>query len=133
MGNENIMLNTLKEFYDSYASKKTKNWTVWLIVMSFLSVIVQIVSLLNGNILSILDIIVYLVFAVGLIVSKKWIFALIAAIYCGFFMILNLLLVGTLSGYIYLIVAIIVTNRLYKVNAIYNEYLRTGILPEAEV
>lgn len=131
--NENIRINSLKEFYSNYASQKTKNWVGWFVAMSFLSAIVQIIALLNGNILSILDIIAYLVFAIGVIVSKRWIFALIATIYCGLFMLLNLLLVGAFSGYIYLIVAIIVTNRLYKVNDSYNEYLSTGILSETEI
>lgn len=122
-----------KTFYKQFASKKTNGWVVAIIVACFLTAAVSIPSLAFGNLLSILDVVFYLVFGILLLVKKKWYFSLPVTIYSGIGTMLMLVMSGTATGIFALIAGIISTIKLQKINAAFKQYKACGVLPQNEI
>lgn len=122
-----------KSFYKQFASKKTNGWVVAIIAACFLTAAVSIPSLAFGNLLSILDVVFYLVFGILLLVKKKWYFSLPVTIYSGIGTMLMLVMSGTATGIFALIAGIISTIKLRKINAAYKQYKGCGVLPQNEI
>lgn len=119
-----------KVFYKQFASKNTNGWVIAIVVVCFFTAAISIPSLVFGNLLSILDIVFYLIFGILLLLRKKWYFSLPVTIYSGIGTIITLAMAGAATGVLALIAGIISTIKLKKINAAYKQYKERGVLPQ---
>lgn len=121
------------DFYERFASKKTKNNTKAIGIICIITAVLSLGLFGMGNFISIIDVLFYSVFAGLILKLKKWTFTLPVAMYGGIFTILGLALSGTPSGIVAFIVSIIATVQLKKLNDAYNLYLSTNQFPQTEI
>ena len=122
------------DFYNRYASKKTRSYVTWMAVIFFFTAGISLVLLLAlGNTLGILDILVYGIMGAALLGSKQPIFALVPTIYGAVWSVVNLVGGGTPSGIVALIVGIACIGQLNKVQKAYNKYKLDGLAPTEEL
>ena len=124
---------TEKQFYDMYAPKKTKNWVTAIAVMAFITAGASAVLLLFANYLSLIDIAFYVPMGILTLTKKKWGFPLAITIYSGTFSLLGVLMGGTPSGILAIVIGIFATIHLRKVNIAYQNYETTGQLPQEPI
>lgn len=119
-----------KDFYNAYASKKTKNWVIAFTVVCFITAATSVLSLISGNVFSLIDIIFYIICGILLLSLKKWGVALAATIYSSIGTILIVLEAGAATGIAALVCGIFCIVQLRKVNTAFKEYKSTGELPQ---
>lgn len=138
-----------KSFYKTYASKGTKGLVIASAVICFLNGAIEIVDLLVanlfpttdvstvglilGNMIYIVEIAVLITFGVLLLNIKHWALSLVNTIHCGLCILINMALVGSVTGIVALIVGISTTINLKKVNSAFSLYKRTGRLPQKQI
>ena len=141
-----------KEFYQRFASKGTKGWAVAMIVLCFLSAAVGIIQIsLNAHelrlammfsraatllvMISVVEIVYYIIMGVLLLAKKKWFFTLIIAIVEVITRVAIIMISETFTyqGVFFLVVAIVCTIVLKKVNDAYRVYKNTGNVPERPI
>lgn len=120
---------TKEEFSVKFLSKNSNSWVKALWIICFVTSVLAVASLGMGNVISIIDIVFYLVF--GILIKKKpdWKFALIVTCYSGFVTVLSLALSGVASGLFALVAGINAIRVLKKLDNAYKNYTTTGILP----
>ena len=119
-----------KEFYDRFASKNTKSGVTWMVVICFFTAAVSVLLLfLLGQMLSILDIVVYTFLGILLVTQKRMVYALIPTIYGAIWSVVTLVSSGTLSGAVAIAAGILCMKNLSKLEKAYTEYQATGICP----
>ena len=122
------------DFYNRYASKKTRNYVTAMAVIFFFSAFVNLILLLiTGNALGILDALIYAVMGAALLGSKQSIFAVVPTIYSAIGTVLGLVTSGTPSGIAALIVGVACIGQLNKVQKAYNQYKLDGLAPTEEL
>ena len=122
------------DFYNRYASKKTRNYVTWMAVIFFFSAFVNLILLfLTGNTLGILDVLVYAIMGAALLGSKQSIFAIVPTIYSAIGTVIGLVTTGTPSGIAALIVGAACIGQLNKVQKAYNKYKQDGLAPTEEL
>ena len=122
------------DFYNRYASKKTRNYVTAMAVIFFFSAFVNLILLLvTGNALCILDVLVFAVMGAALLGSKQSIFAVVPTIYSAFGTVLGLVTSGTPSGIAALIVGVACIGQLNKLQKAYNQYKLDGLAPTEEL
>lgn len=126
----NISTLDEKGFYKQFASKNTNGWVIAVIIACFLTAAASIPSLALGNLLSVLDVVFYLVFGMLLLLKKKWYFALPITIYSGVGTLLTIVATGAATGIFALIAGIASTIKLKKFQAAYKQYKECGVLPQ---
>ena len=124
---------TWKEFYDLYAAKGTKSSLRWLVAICFLSAGLSLVYVLLGNMLSILDVVLYSVMGLLLLTQKRTIFALIPTVCAVVGTVINLLISGRVSGIFAIIAGFGCVKKLRNLDAAYKEYQATGICPTNQI
>ena len=126
-------LNTRKEFYKFYASRKTTGWTTTFIVICFLSAALSLIYLCLGSYLSVLDIAIYLIMGILLLCTRHWVCALIPTVYSGIVSLINFAVGGSFSGIFALVAGIICTSSLVKINRAFQEYQYYGTGPKYDI
>lgn len=124
---------TRKEFYNRFASKKTKSWVTAMVVVCFLSAGVSLVPLAFGNFLSLLDIVFYAAMGALLLSTKNWAFALVPTVYSGVFSLISAASSGSVSGVFAIVAGIMSTIALNKINKAFQAYQNNRILPDGEI
>lgn len=124
---------TLKEFYNRFASKKSKSWVTAMVVVCFLSAGVSLIPLAFGNFLSLLDIAFYATMGALLLSTRNWAFALTPTIYSGIFSLINIANGGSISGYFAIAAGVMSTIALNKISKAYKAYQNDRILPDGEI
>lgn len=123
-----------KEFYTRYAAKGTKSSLGWMVGICFFTAAISLLSLvLVGNVLGILDILVYTLMGILLLTQKKFVFALIPTIYSGIWSVVSLVASGTVTGVVAIIAGVICIKGLSKLDKAYKEYQATGICPATQI
>lgn len=124
---------TFEQFYEKVASKKTKSDAKALAIITIITAAVGIASIVMGNYFGIIDVVFYGVFSFLLFKKKNWILPLIVTCYSGCFTVINLVVSGVASGIFALIIGIITTIKLKKVNDAYKAYQTTGQYPNEQI
>lgn len=122
-----------KTFYNQFAAKGTKGWVNALIVICFITGISSIGLLAMGNMLSIADMLVYLIFGILLTVQKRWYFPLVVTIYGGAFSLITIASSGSPVGIFAVVAGIISITKLKKLNEAYKQYQVSGVLPQNQI
>lgn len=141
-----------KDFYQRFAAKSTKSWVIVMVVCCFLSAVVGIAQIVvnarelrlammfsNAATLlitiSVIEIVYYVAMGILLLAKKKWFFTLIIAVVEVITRVLILMIteIFTYQGVFFLIIAIICTTSLKKVNDAYKIYKNTGNVPERPI
>lgn len=123
-----------EEFYDRFASKKTKNNAKTVGIICIITAVVGLGILgMRTNALYAIDIIFYSVFAGLILKKKKWVLTLLVCIYGGVFTIIGLVISGTPSGIFAFVMSIIATISLKKVDDAYKQYLVKNQLPQNKI
>lgn len=122
------------EFYNKFASKKAKNTTTTIGVICFITLAIGIVALFGySGPLAFLDIAFYLVFGIIILKTKKWWSTLSVCIYSGIFSIIGFITSQSFTGIVALIVGIMATISLKRLDDAYKAYLVNGIEPNSEI
>lgn len=116
-------------FYENFASKNTKSWVKATIIICFITAGLSLINLLLTSILAVIDIAFYLVIGILLSKKKKAGYPIAVAVYCGVLSVISLVLSGAPTGILALVVSIFAAVKLKKVNAAYEQYKITGLLP----
>lgn len=124
---------TLEQFFDKFASKKTKNWCRTIAIICIVTAVLSLALLGSGNYLSVIDVIFYLVFGILLFKKKNWVFPLIVTCYGGLFTIIGIASTGTPSGVFACAAGVLATIGAKKVNDAYKVYNETGQFPNSEL
>lgn len=124
---------TLEQFFDKFASNKTKNWHKTIAIICIVTAILSLALLGLGNYLSVIDVIFYLVFGILLFKKKNWVFPLIVTCYGGLFTIVGIMSTGTPSGVFACVAGVLATIGAKKVNDAYKVYDATGQFPNSEL
>ena len=120
---------TEEEFFERYADKDVKSNYKASMIIAFITAALSLVLVVFGNVIGVLDIIIYAVVG-GLMVKKRnWIFPLICAIWGGVGTVVGMATTGTPSGIVALIIAISATIGAKKVHEAYVEFKNTGVPP----
>ena len=136
-----------KDFYQRFAAKSTKSWVIVMVVCCFLSAVVGIAQIVvnarelrlammfsNAATLlitiSVIEIVYYVAMGILLLAKKKWFFTLIIAVVEVITRVLILMIteIFTYQGVFFLIIAIICTTSLKKVNDAYKIYKNTWLI-----
>lgn len=124
---------TEKEFYKTYMSKNSKSYVVFSIVSCVLTCLLSVVGATSGNLLSIIDIIVYALAGILIWTTKRWPFALVMVIYSGIGTVIGMAMTGQANGIVALVMGIGTTRCLHKFAKVYDAYKKTGNLPEKQI
>lgn len=120
---------TEEEFFERYADKDVKSNYKASMIIAFVTAALSLVLVVFGNVIGVLDIIIYAVVG-GLMVKKRnWIFPLICAIWGGVGTVVGMATTGTPSGIVALIIAVSATIGAKKVHEAYVEFKNTGVPP----
>ena len=122
-----------KTFYNQFAAKGTKGWVNALIVICYVTGISSIGLIAMGNMLSIADMLVYLVFGILLTVQKRWYFPLVVTIYGGVFSLITIASSGSPVGIFAVVAGILSITKLKKINDAYKQYQVSGVLPQNQI
>lgn len=123
-----------EKFYEKFASKKTKNNAKAVGIICIITAVVSLGLLgMTMNLLSVIDVIFYGVFAGLVLKKKKWVFTLPVCIYGGVFTIIGFAMSGTPSGIFAFVISIIATISLKKIDDAYKQYLATNQIPQTEI
>lgn len=118
-----------EEFFERFADKNVKSNYKASMIIAFITAALSLVLAVMGNVIGVIDIIVYAVVG-GLMVKKKnWIFPLICAIWGGIGTVVGMATTGTPSGIVALVIAISATIGAKKVHDAYVEFKSTGVAP----
>lgn len=120
---------TKEEFFTKLLSKNSKSWVKALWIICFITAAVSVVGLVLGNLLSLLDVVFYLVMGILLMKKNDWRLALVVTCYSGFWSVVGLVTTGTVSGIFALICGIMATKTLKKAEKSYEQYKTTGLYP----
>lgn len=120
---------TKEEFFNRFLSSNTKSWIKAVWIICFITAGLNVVLLCMGNIISLVDIVFYIV--MGILFKKKndWRLSLIITCYSGLWSLVGLATTGTPSGIVALVGGVMSTKGLKKADKAYEEYKTTGILP----
>ncbi len=122
-----------EEFFERYADKDIKSNYKASMIIAFITAALSLVLVVLGNVIGVLDILIYAVVG-GLMVKKRnWIFPLICAIWGGVGTVVGMATTGTPSGIVALIIAISATIGAKKVHDAYVEFKNTGVPPMAPI
>lgn len=131
------------EFYDEFASKKTKSYVKSTGIMAIITAVLGLVLIglyifyycvdLEEIIYCALNVIVYTVFAVLILKKKNWVFTLVFACYSGISTVINFMELKNPSGIVATIIAVFATVGVKKISDAYKEYISTGKLPDNEL
>lgn len=122
------------DFYNRYASKKTRNYVTWMAVIFFFTAAISLVFLLAlENTLAILDILVYGIMGAALLASKQTVFAVVPTIYGAIWSVIGMANGNTPSGVVAIIVGVACMGQLAKVQKAYNKYKQDGLAPTEEL
>ena len=124
---------TLEQFFDKFASKKTKNWYKTIAIICIVTAVLSLALIGLGNYLSVIDVIFYLVFGILLFKKKNWVFPLIVTCYGGLFTIIGIASTGTPSGVFACAAGVLATIGAKKVNDAYKDYNATGQFTNSEL
>ena len=124
---------TFEQFFEVYASPKTKSNEKFLKVITIVTAVASIALIFTGSVVSILDAVFFTVFSVLLIKKRNWIFPLIIACYGCLFTIISLEVGGAPSGIVALIVAIKATINFKKLYDAYKAYQTSGQVPSGQI
>ncbi len=118
-----------EEFFERFADKNVKSNYKASMIIAFITAAISIVPVALGNVVGILDIIIYVVVGVLMIKKKNWIFPLICAVWGGIGTVIGMATTGTPSGIVALIIAISATIGAKKVHDAYQSFKNTGVAP----
>ncbi|MCC8074161.1 MAG: zinc ribbon domain-containing protein [Clostridiales bacterium] len=122
-----------KNFLNTFASKKTKNYTKSTGIICIITAVLSLVLLVGGNYISALDFIFYLVFGILVLTKNQWFLTLPVCIYGGVFSVVGLIASGTPSGIVAFVVSILATINLKKIADAFKSYSQSGQLPQSEI
>lgn len=132
--NPNGAMLTYEQFYELYASNKTKSNAKTISVICFITAALSLILLFAaGDFIGIVDIIFYVIFGILIMKKPKWQLTLPVAIYGGIFSIIGLVTSGTPGGILALIISIMATVQLKKVDDAYKNYLMTNQVPPIQI
>lgn len=118
-----------EEFFEKFISKNTNSWIKAVWIICFITAGLSVALLAMGNIISLVDIVFYIVMGILFKKKKDWRLSLTITCYSGFWSLVGLATSGTPSGIVALIGGIMSTKGLKKAEKAYEEYKTTGILP----
>lgn len=125
---------TYIEFFKQFASKKTKNYSTTIGVICFLTCALCLAAFgMTNNYWSVVDILFYLVFGIINLKTRKWWAPLAVTIYSGIFTIIGLFTEFSLSGVGALIIGILATIALKKIDDAYTAYYVNGTVPQNQI
>ncbi len=125
---------TYGEFYNRFASKKTRNFVTWMAVICFVTAALSLVLAVTlENYLSILDIVVYVSMGILLLSTKQSIFATLPTIYGAIWTVVGLVGGGAPSGVVAIVVGVSCMGQLNKVKKAYDKYRMDGLAPTEEL
>ena len=125
---------TYGEFYNRFASKKTRNFVTWMAVICFVTAALSLVFAVTlENYLSILDIVVYVSMGILLLSTKQSIFATLPTIYGAIWTVVGLVGGGAPSGIVAIVVGVSCMGQLNKVKKAYDKYRMDGLAPMEEL
>ena len=121
------------DFYNRYASKKTRNYVTWMAVICFFTAVLSVAFVALGSSLSVLDIVVYAAMGGLLLASKQSVFALLPTIYGAIWTVVSIANEGSPTGFVAIVVGIACVSQLSKVQKAYNKYKLDGLAPTEEL
>ena len=124
---------TFEQFFDRFASNKTKGYVKWLGIIAIVTAVLSLVNIFAGNYVGVIDLIFYGVFSFLLLKNKNWAFPLIVTCYSGTFTIITVALGGTPSGIVALILGILSTVKMKKITDLYKVYKTSGQFPNEQI
>lgn len=124
-------METSRSFYSQYASPKTKAFVTAAIVSSFVAAATNLIDFLFGDILAIVSVIFYLGAAFTLLLYKNWMLPLAITIYSLFFTFMLFDGISLAAGGVNIILGMIGTIKIRKVNAAYELLRKDGTKPKA--
>ena len=124
---------TFEQFFDAFASKKTKSNAKWLGIITIITAVLSLILVVSGSLFNSIDLIFYGVFAVLLNKKKNWLFPLIVTCYSGAFTVINLAMGGAPGGIVALILGIMTTISFKKLNDAYKAYQTSGQVPSGQI
>lgn len=124
---------TFEQFFDAFASKKTKSNAKWLGIITIITAVLSLILVVSGSLFNIIDLIFYGVFVVLLNKKKNWLFPLIVTCYSGAFTVINLAMGGAPGGIVALILGIMTTISFKKLNDAYKAYQTSGQVPSGQI
>lgn len=127
-------LLTYEQFYELYASNKTKSNAKSIAIICFITAALSLILMFTmGSFVGIIDIVFYVIFGILIMKKPKWQVTLPVAIYGGVFSIIGLLTSGAPGGILALVISIIATVQLKKVDDAYKNYLVTNQVPPIQI
>ncbi len=131
---------TQEGFFAKYAGRYTKGWAKWLPIFGVISAVVylvlMIVMFVNANAISsafmLIDVLCVGGLSVVMMKSKKAIWFIAFAVYNGIASVLAFIDMD-FSNLLWLAASVYLAVKVYKVEKAYNDYLRTGTLPQEEI
>ena len=121
---------TLEEFYNQFASKKTKSFVKWLMILCFLNAgLAAVLTVMLGPFM-LINVALFAAFGVLLLKTRSWVVTLVIACYCGLDFVMSLIGSGSPSGIVLLVLAVAATTSLKKLQDAYRAYQADGRYPE---
>ena len=131
---QNVGPESLEQFYQHVASKRTKNLTGWLIAVCIISAVIDLIIAMTGySLLGVPECIFFVAFAILLVKKKTYIIPLILTIYCVVCLVINIIEEGNPSGVVGIVIGIMLIIRLRRINDEYGSYTKTGIYPSEPI
>ena len=126
---QNIL--TRKEFANQPQMQSIKSSITSTVVMIYVCVALNIVLIIAGlsSVVALIDIAIMLVSAIGIQQTYSRLFGIIMLVYSVFNVLVFLVVTGRLGGYLILAAGILGFVSTSKFNKAYDEYVRTGKIP----
>lgn len=121
---------TLEEFYQQFASKRTKGFVKWLMILCFLNAgLAAVLTAVFGPFM-LINAALFVAFGILLRKTRSWVVSLVIVCYCGLDFVMSLIGTASPSGIVLLVLAIAATTALKKLQDAYRAYQADGRYPE---
>ena len=121
---------TLEEFYNQFASQRTKGFVKWLMILCFLNAgVAAVLTAMLGSFM-LINVALFAAFGILLLKKRSWVVTLVIACYCGLDFVMSLIGFGLPSGIVLLVLAVAATTSLKKLQEAYRAYQADGRYPE---
>ena len=125
---------TRAEFFKQFISKKSYSYVTTSVIIFFISAALSaVIMAMTGEMLGIMDIAVYVTFAILLLTTKHWICAAIPTFYGIVWTFVGLANGGIPTGIVAIVIGASCVNILNKAEKEYKKYCETHILPDKQI
>ena len=125
----NAQYQTYEEFYNAFASPKTRNLSKALGIISIITAVLSLIFAITISPIAFVDVAFYTALSVLLFIKHNWIVSLILIIYSGVGSLISIVLGSVPGGIVALVIGILLVINLKKLEEAYKVYQSTGNTP----